>query len=62
MRKWIVCYFWFVGLVWDVKFLGIVRVVICGDDSIIRLWDSWLVYCVVVFLGYLDVVFLVFLR
>ena len=62
MRKLTACYLWFVGPVWDVKFSGAARVVTCGDDGTIRLWDSWSAHCVAVLSGHLDAVLSISLR
>ena len=62
MRKLTACYLWFVGPVWDVKFSGTDRVVTCGDDGTIRLWDSWSAHCLTVLSGHLDAVLSISLR
>ena len=51
-----------VGPVWDVKFSGVDRVVTCGDDGTIRLWDSWSTQCIAVLSGHLDAVLSISLR
>lgn len=55
-------YLWFVGPVWDVKFSGADRVVTCGDDGTIRIWDSWSSHCIAVLSGHLDAVLSISLR
>ena len=62
MRKLKACYLWFLGPVWDVKFSGADRVVTCGDDGTIRLWDSWSTHCIAILSGHLDAVLSISLR
>ena len=50
-----------VGQVLDVKFSGD-RVVTCGDDGTIRIWDGWTGYCVMVLTGHLNSVTSISLR
>jgi len=33
------------GAVWDIKYSGD-RLVTCGEDGTIRIWDSWTGHCV----------------
>ena len=56
------CYLWSVGPVWDVKFSGAARVVTCGEDGTIRIWDSWSRHCVAVLTGHLGAVLSISLR
>ena len=51
----------FVGQVLDVKFSGD-RVVTCGVDGVICIWDGWTGCCVMVFRGHLDSVTSISLR
>lgn len=57
-----VCYLWSVGPVWDVKFSGAARVVTCGEDGTIRIWDSWSSHCVAVLTGHLGAVLSISLK
>ena len=50
-----------IGAVWDVKFSGD-RVVTCGEDGTIRIWDGWTGHCLAVLSGHLDAVLSVSLR
>ena len=56
------CYLWSLGPVWDVKFSGSARVVTCGEDGTIRIWDSWSSHCVAVLTGHLGAVLSISLR
>lgn len=49
------------GPVWDVKFSGD-RVVTCGEDGTVRVWDSWTRHCITTFVAHLDAVYSVALR
>ncbi|KAL9957673.1 hypothetical protein ACROYT_G034597 [Oculina patagonica] len=49
------------GPVWDVKLSGD-RVVTCGEDGTIRVWDSWTSHCLAVYSGHLDAVLSISLR
>ena len=51
-----------VGPVWDVKFSGADRVVTCGDDGTIRIWDSWSSHCIAILSGHLEAVLSISLR
>jgi len=62
VKKLTACYLWCVGPVWDVKFSGADRVVTCGDDGTIRIWDSWSSHCIAVLSGHLDAVLSISLR
>ncbi|KAJ7340122.1 SCF ubiquitin ligase complex subunit cdc4 [Desmophyllum pertusum] len=49
------------GSVWDVKFSGD-RVVTCGEDGTICIWDSWTSHCIAVLSGHRDAVLSISLR
>ena len=51
----------YVGPVWDAKFSGD-RVITCGEDSTIRIWDSWTKHCLKILSGHLAGVLSVSLR
>ena len=61
-KKLTACYLWCVGPVYDVKFSGADRVVTCGDDGTIRIWDSWSSHCIAVLSGHLEAVLSISLR
>ena len=56
------CTFLFnIGPVWDVKFSGD-RVVTCGEDGTICIWDSWTNHCVATLSGHRGAVLSISLR